>query len=53
MKTLKPYALRELVKAIYIGAPEKMDGKRRLSIHICYDLVGFTPVDELMKQEME
>lgn len=51
LETLTPYALRELVKAIYIGEPEKVDGKRRQSIHICYDLVGFIPVDELMKQE--
>lgn len=51
LEELTPYALRELVKAIYIGAPEKVDGKRRQRIHICYDLVGFIPVDELMKQE--
>ena len=43
--------LRELVKAIYIGAPDKSSGKRRQNIRISYDLVGFIPVDELMKQE--
>ena len=26
-------------------------GKRRQSISICYDFVGFIPLDELMKQE--
>jgi hypothetical protein len=51
LETLTPYALHELVKAIYISAPEKVDGKRRQSIHICYDLVGFIPLEELTKQE--
>ena len=48
---LTPYALRELVKAIYIEAPDRSSGKRRQSIRISYDLVGFIPVEELMKQE--
>ena len=51
MEGLTPYALRELVKAIYIEAPDKSSGKRRQGIRISYDLVGFIPVDELMKQE--
>jgi site-specific DNA recombinase len=52
MEDLTPYALRELVKAIYVGAPDKSSGKREYSIHICYDLIGFIPVEELMaKQE--
>ena len=51
LQELTPYALRELVKAIYIGAPDKSSGKRRQDIRISYDLVGFIPVDELMKQE--
>ena len=51
LQELTPYALRELVKAIYIGAPDKSSGKRRQNIRISYDLVGFIPVDELMKQE--
>ena len=46
-----PYALRELVKAIYIEAPDKSSGKRYLGIRISYDLVGFIPVEELLKQE--
>ena len=48
---LTPYALRELVKGVYIEAPNKSSGKRRQNIRISYDLVGFIPVDELMKQE--
>ncbi|MBQ5961348.1 MAG: DUF4368 domain-containing protein [Firmicutes bacterium] len=49
---LTPYAAHELIKAIYIGAPDKSSGKRRQSIHICYDLIGFIPLSELMEQEM-
>ena len=49
---LTPYAAHELVKAIYVGAPDKSSGKRRQSIHICYYLIGFIPRNELMEQEM-
>ena len=48
---LTPYALRELVKAVYVDAPDKSGGKRRQKVHIEYDLVGFIPVDELLKAE--
>ena len=48
---LTPYALRELFKAIYIEAPDKSSGKRHQGIRISYDLVGFIPVEELLKQE--
>ncbi len=51
LQELTPYALRELVKAIYIEAPGKSSGKRQQNIRISYDLVGFNPVEELMKQE--
>ena len=49
---LTPYAAHELIKAIYVGAPDKSSGKRRQSIHICYDLIGFILLSELMEQEM-
>ena len=39
-------------KAIYVGAPDKRSGKRRQSIHICYDLIGFIPLSELIEQRM-
>ena len=45
LQELTPYALRELVKAIYIEAPGKSIGKRRQNIRIS------NPVEELMKQE--
>ncbi|MEF2668717.1 MAG: DUF4368 domain-containing protein [Gemmiger sp.] len=41
----------ELVKAIYMEAPDKSSGKRRQKVHIKYDLVGYIPVDELLKAE--
>ncbi len=51
IEALDPYALRELVQAIYVEAPDKSSGKRRQSIHIKYDGMGFIPLDELMKGE--
>ena len=48
---MTPYVAHELIKAIYVGAPDKSSGKRRQSIHIEYDLIGFIPLNELMKQE--
>ena len=48
---LTPYMAHELIKAIYVGAPDKSSGKRRQTIYIQYDLIGFIPLDELMKQE--
>ena len=48
---LTPYALRDLVKAVYVDAPDKSSGKRRQKVHIEYDLVGYIPVDELLKAE--
>ena len=51
LQEMTPYALRELVKGIYIEAPDKGSGKRRQGVRISYDLVGFVPVEELLKQE--
>ena len=48
---LTPYALSELVKAVYVEAPDKSSGKRKQRVHIEYDLVGYIPVDELIKAE--
>ena len=52
LEELTPYALHEMVKAIYIEAPDKSSGKRRQSIHISYDFVGFIPIQELMQEGM-
>lgn len=51
LQEMTPYALRELVKGIYIEAPDKSSGNRRQGVRISYDLVGFVPVEELLKQE--
>ena len=51
MQDLTPYVAHELIMAIYVGAPDKSSGKRRQSIYIEYDLIGFIPLNELMKQE--
>lgn len=51
LQEMTPYALQELVKGIYIEAPDKSSGKRRQGVRISYDLVGFVPVEELLKQE--
>ena len=44
-------ALRELVSAVYVDAPDKSSGKRVQHIHIKYDGLGFIPLNELMKKE--
>ena len=48
---LTPTILNDMVKAVYVHAPDKSKGYREQQIDISYDLVGFIPVDELMKQE--
>ena len=48
---LTPYALRELVKKIYVSAADKSSGKRKQSIEIEYDFVGFIPLNELMQKK--
>ena len=51
LEEITPYALRELVKAVYVEAPDKSSGKRRQKIHIEYDGIGFIPLEELAKKE--
>ena len=48
---LTPYALRELVKKIYVSAADKSSGKRKQSISIEYDFIGFIPLNELMQKK--
>ena len=50
LRELTPYALRELVKGIYIEEPIEIDGKRHQNIRIEYDFIGFIPLDELSGQ---
>lgn len=51
IEKLTPYILHELVQAIYVSAPDKSSGKRKQSIHIKYDGLGFIPLNELMNKE--
>ena len=48
---LTPYALRELVKAVYVEVSEKSSVKRKQNIHISRDLIGFIPVVVLLQEE--
>lgn len=48
---LTAYAAHDLLKAICVGVLDRSTGKRRQSICICYDFVGFILLDERMKQE--
>ena len=43
--------LNDMVKAVYVHTPDKSNGHREQQIDISYDLVGFIPVEELLKQE--
>lgn len=51
IEEIDPCMLRELIKAIYVEAPDKFSGKRRQNIHIEYDGIGFIPLEELAKKE--
>ena len=51
IEELDGYALRELVSAVYVDAPDKSSGKRVQHIHIKYDGLGFIPLNKLMKKE--
>ena len=51
IEELTPYVLHELVKAIYVDAPDKSSGKRRQHIHIQYDGLGFIPLNEFLTSE--
>ena len=50
---LTPYALRELVKAVYVEAPDKSSGKRKQKIHISYDHIGFIPAAGMLNAVQE
>ena len=52
IEELDGYALRELVSAIYVDAPDKSSSKRVQHIHIKYEGLRFIPLNELMQKEM-
>ena len=43
LQKLTPSVLNDLVKRVYVHAPQKIDGKRTQEIDIVYDLVGILP----------
>ena len=45
------YALRELVSAIYVDAPDKSGGKRVQHIRIKRDGLNFIPLNVRMKEK--
>lgn len=51
LQELTPYALRELVSAIYVDAPVEIGGRRHQNIRIHYDFIGLIPLDELGRPE--
>ena len=51
IEELSSYVLHELIRAIYVDAPDKSSGKRRQHIHIQYDGLGFISLNELIAQE--
>ena len=50
-QSLTPYALRELVKTIYLEKNVTQSGTRKVNIKISYDFVGYIPLDKLMGQD--
>lgn len=51
LQELTPYALRELISAIYAEAPVEVNGKRHQNIRIHYDFIGLILLEELSTQE--
>ena len=43
MDELTPTVLNDMVKAVYVHAPDKSKGYREQQIDISYDLVGILP----------
>ena len=51
IRKLDGYILHELVKAIYVESPRRVDGKKEQRIHIEYNGIGFIPIYDLIEQE--
>ena len=45
---LTPEVLNDLVKAIYVHAPDKSSGHRTQEVEIAYDLIGIVPMELLL-----
>ena len=51
LDSLTPDSLRDMISAIYVGAPDKSSGKRQQKIEIYYDGAGFIPLNLLIQKE--
>lgn len=51
LQELTPTVLNDMVKRVYVHAPQIIDGKRTQQIDICYDLVGILPMSLLNKND--
>ena len=47
LEELTPTVLNDMVKAVYVHAPDKSKGYREQRIDISYDLVGILPMSLL------
>lgn len=47
LQELTPSILNDMVKRVYVHAPQIIDGKRTQQIDICYDLAGILPMSLL------
>ncbi len=50
---ITPTILNDMVKRVYIHAPQKVDGKRTQDVDIYYDLVGFLPMSLFQTEKQD
>ena len=53
LQELTPTILNDMVKRVYVHAPQKINGKRTQEIDIYYDLVGFLPMSLFQKEKRD
>lgn len=51
LQELTPSVLNDMVKRVYVHAPQVLDGKRTQEIDIVYDMVGILPLSLLNGHE--
>lgn len=53
LQELTPTILNDMVKRVYVHAPQKVDGKRTQEIDIYYDFVGFLPLSLFQTEKQD
>lgn len=53
LQELTPTILNDMVKRVYVHAPQKIDGQRTQDIDIYYDLVGFLPMSLFQEEKQD